>query len=156
MAIGLVKDSSVARDGADQGLGGIVDGRSCGECAARPSKGTPNGDTHVLAVCAAPSELDYFVALALQQHGQQSALRKGRDHNFPFSLSKRWTIFAGIPFIPSGRFASRDPTNRRIASQSLYKSANGHFGFVGMGGAGSRRPSCRIMPISSRADNLRS
>jgi hypothetical protein len=99
MAIGLVKDSSVARDGADQGLGGIVDGRSCGECAARPSKGTPNGGTHVLAVCAAPSELDYFVALALQQHGQQSALRKGRDHNFPFSLSKRWTIFAGIPFI---------------------------------------------------------
>jgi hypothetical protein len=135
MAIGLVKDSSVARDGADQGLGGIVDGRWCGECAARPSEGIPNGGTHVLAVCAAPGQLDYFATLALQQHGQQSALRKGRRHNFLFSLSKRWTIFAGIPFIPSGRFASgrtsalifgqndhsqtsRDPTNRRIASQS--------------------------------------
>jgi hypothetical protein len=109
MAIGLVKDSSVARDGADQGLGGIVDGRCCGECAARPSEGIPNGGTQVLAVCAAPGQLDYSATLALQQHGQQSALRKGRRHNFLFSLSKRWTIFAGIPFIPSGRFASRDP-----------------------------------------------
>ena len=116
MAIGLVKDSSVARDGADQGLGGIVDGRWCGECAARPSEGIPNGGTHMLAVCAAPGQLDYFATLALQQHGQQSALRKGRRHIFLFSLSKRWTIFAGIPFIPSGRFASRDPTNRRIVS----------------------------------------
>ena len=119
MAIGLVKDSSVARDSADQGLGGIVDGCWCGECAARPSEGIPNGGTHVLAVCAAPGQLDYFATLALQQHGQQSALRKGRRHNFLFSLSKRWTIFAGIPFIPSGRFASRDPTNRRTWRKSL-------------------------------------
>jgi hypothetical protein len=101
----LVKDLSVARDGADQGLGGIVDGRWCSECAARPSEGIPNGGTQVLAVCAAPGELDYFATLALQQHGEQSALRNGRRHNFLFSLSKRWTIFAGIPFIPSGRFA---------------------------------------------------
>ena len=33
---------------------------------------------HVLALCTTPGQLDYFVALALQQHGQQSALCKGR------------------------------------------------------------------------------
>jgi hypothetical protein len=69
-AIGLAKDSSVARD---------VDQRWRGERAVRPSKGTPKGGTHVPALCALPSQLDYFVALALQQHGEQSALRKGRD-----------------------------------------------------------------------------
>ena len=77
MAIGLVKDSSVARDGADQGLGGIVDESSRCERAVRPSEGIPKGGTHVLAVCATLGQLDYFVALALQQHGEQSALRKG-------------------------------------------------------------------------------
>jgi hypothetical protein len=29
-------------------------------------------------VRATPGQLDYFVALVLQQHGQHSALRKGR------------------------------------------------------------------------------
>ena len=33
----------------------------------------------MLALCATPGQLDYFVALALQQYGEQSALRKGRD-----------------------------------------------------------------------------
>ena len=74
-----------------------------------PSEDAPNGRTHVLAVCATLGQLDYFVALALQQHGEQSALRKGRGHNFLFSLSKRWTIFAGIPFIPCGRVATPRP-----------------------------------------------
>jgi hypothetical protein len=61
MAIGLVKDSSAAR-------------------APRPSEGTPKGGTHVLAVCVTPGQLDYLAALALQQEGEQSALRerKGR------------------------------------------------------------------------------
>ena len=70
----------------------------------RPSEDTPNGGTHVLAVCAPLGQLNYFVALALQQHGEQSALRKGRGHNvvsFCFSCPKGWTIFAGIPFIPA-------------------------------------------------------
>jgi hypothetical protein len=31
----------------------------------------------VLAVCTTLGQLDYFVTLVLQQHGQQSALRKG-------------------------------------------------------------------------------
>ena len=56
MAIGLVKVSSVPE---------------------QPSEDTPKGDTHVLAVCATPGQLDYFVALASQQDGEQSALRKG-------------------------------------------------------------------------------
>jgi hypothetical protein len=82
MAIGLIKDSSVARDGCDKGLGGIVDEPWCRERAPRPSEVTPKGGTHVLsvcAVCATLGQLDYFIALALQQHGEQSALRKGRD-----------------------------------------------------------------------------
>ena len=80
MAIGLVKDSSTARDGSHNGPGGIVDEPSRRERAPRPSEGTPKGATHVLAVCVTPGQLDYLAALALQQDGEQSALRerKGR------------------------------------------------------------------------------
>jgi hypothetical protein len=74
-----VKDSRVARDSSHQGLGRIVDKRWRRERAVRPSEGIPKGGTNVLALCATPGQLDYFVALALQQHGKQSALRKGRD-----------------------------------------------------------------------------
>ena len=78
MAIGLVKDSRVKRDGSDKGLGRIADESWRRERAVRPSEGIPKDGTHVLAVCATPGQLEYFVALALQQHGEQSALRKGR------------------------------------------------------------------------------
>ena len=77
MAIGSVKDSSVTRDSSDKGLDRIADEGWRRERAVRPSEGIPKGGAHVLAVCATPGQLDYFVALALQQHGQQSALRKG-------------------------------------------------------------------------------
>jgi hypothetical protein len=76
MAIGSVKDSSVARHGSHKGLGGIIDERSRRQRTERPSEGTPKSGTHVLAVCLTPGQLDDCVALALQQHGQQSALRK--------------------------------------------------------------------------------
>jgi hypothetical protein len=79
MAIVLVKDSRVTRDGSDKGLGRIVDDAWRRERAVRPSEGIPKGGTNVLALCATPGQLDYFVALALQQYGKQSALRKGRD-----------------------------------------------------------------------------
>ena len=75
MAIGSVKDSSVARDGSHKGLGGIIDERSRREHTKWPSEGLPKGGTHVLAVCVTV-QLDDCVALALQQHGQVSALRK--------------------------------------------------------------------------------
>jgi hypothetical protein len=78
MAIGLVKDSSAPGDGSDKGLGGIVEQLWRRERAVRPSEDTPKGGTHLVAVCATPGQLDYFVALVLQQHGQHSALRKGR------------------------------------------------------------------------------
>ena len=78
MAIGLVKDSSLARDGSDKGLGRIADEPWRRERAVRPSEGIPKGGTNVLTLCATPGQLDYSVALALQQHGEQSALRKGR------------------------------------------------------------------------------
>ena len=75
MAIGSVKDSSVARHGSHKGLGGIIDERSRRQRTERPSEGLPKGGTHVLAVCVTV-QLDDCVALALQQHGQVSALRK--------------------------------------------------------------------------------
>jgi len=65
MTIGLVKDSSVRRP-VDQ---------LWPPC---PSEGIPKNGVHALAVCITPGQLEYFAALALQQHGQQSALRKGR------------------------------------------------------------------------------
>ena len=79
MAIVLVKDSSATRESSDKRLGRFADQRWRRERAVRPSEGIPNGGAHVLALCTTPGQLACFVALALQQHGQQSALRKGRD-----------------------------------------------------------------------------
>jgi hypothetical protein len=45
----------------------------------QPIQPVPKGRTRLLAVCSTPGQLNHFVALALQQHGQQSALRKGRN-----------------------------------------------------------------------------
>ena len=78
MAIVLVKDSRVTRNSSDKGRGRIADQRWRRERAVRPSEGIPKGGAHVPAMCATAGRLDYFVALALQQHGEQSALRKGR------------------------------------------------------------------------------
>jgi len=75
--LALLQDSGAARGGSDKALGRIADDRLRRERAVRPSEGIPKGGTHVLAVCATLGQLDYFVALALQQHGEQSALRKG-------------------------------------------------------------------------------
>ena len=76
----LVKDPSATRDSFDEGLGGIVDQRWRRERTMRPNEGIPKGGTHLLAVCTTLGQLDYFAALALQQDGEQSALRehKGR------------------------------------------------------------------------------
>ena len=82
MAIGLVKDSSVRRP-VDQ---------LWPPC---PSEGIPKSGVHAFAVCITPGQLEYSVALALQQHRQQSALRKGRRlfHNVVFPVfHKRFLI----------------------------------------------------------------
>ena len=70
----------MAPGGSHNGLGRIVDERGRREGAPGPSERSPKGGTHVLAVCATPGQLDDCVALALQQDGEQSALRerKGR------------------------------------------------------------------------------
>jgi hypothetical protein len=78
MAIVLVKDSSVTRDSSDKRLGRIADERWRRERAIWPNESIPKGGAHVFAACATPGQLSYFVVLALQQHGDQSALRKGR------------------------------------------------------------------------------
>jgi hypothetical protein len=74
-----VKDSRVTRNSSDKGLGRIPDEGWRRERAVRPSERIPKGGTDVLALRTTPGQLDYFVALALQQHGEQSALRKGWD-----------------------------------------------------------------------------
>ena len=79
MAIVFVKDSSAARDGSNKWLGRIADEPWRRERAIRPGEHIPKGGTHVLAMCATLGQLDYFVTLTLQQHGEQSALRKGRS-----------------------------------------------------------------------------
>jgi hypothetical protein len=65
----------MARNGSHRGLGRIVDARSCRECTP-PSEGTPKKSSQLPSVCATLDQLEHFVALALQQNGQQSALRK--------------------------------------------------------------------------------
>jgi hypothetical protein len=73
-----VKDSSAARHGSDESSARMGYGHGCGKRSPWPGEGTPKGSTHVLALCTTPGQLAYFVALALQQHGQQAALCKGR------------------------------------------------------------------------------
>ncbi len=75
----LVKDPSATRDSFDEGLGGFVDQRWRRERTMPPNEGIPKGGTHLLALGVSPGQLDCFVALVLQQHGEQSALRKGGD-----------------------------------------------------------------------------
>jgi hypothetical protein len=79
MAIVLMKDSSVTRDSSDKRLGRIADERWRRERAVWPSESIPKGGARVVATCATPGQLGYFVLLALQQHGEQSALRKGQS-----------------------------------------------------------------------------
>jgi hypothetical protein len=74
----------MARRGSHNGLGGIVDELWRRDRAPRRREGTPKGGTHLLALCTAPGQLKYLVALMLQQYGQQATLRKGRgcfSHN---------------------------------------------------------------------------
>jgi hypothetical protein len=78
MAIGSVKDSSAARDDHRKRSAESSTNDGVVSAGQQPSKVIPQDGTSVLAVCATPGQLDYFVVLTLQQHGQQSALRKGR------------------------------------------------------------------------------
>ncbi len=71
-------NSSLAREGSRQGLGGIVDERSRPNYAEWSRDGTPKRGTQVLALCATPGQLDYSSALLFQQHGEQPALRKSQ------------------------------------------------------------------------------
>src|SRR5437660_11586081 len=99
----------------------------------RPSEDTPNGGTHVLAVCAPLGQLNYFVALALQQHGEQSALRKGRGHNvvsFCFSCPKDGQFSQGfrsflrqVPY-KSRRAFAREGHTPRTRSASAWTAAD--------------------------------
>ena len=71
-------EESAVAEGTHNGLGAIVAQLWRRERAPQPSESTAKGGTHVLALGTAPGQLEFFVALALQQHGQQSILREGR------------------------------------------------------------------------------
>ncbi len=79
MAIGLGKRFKIgAGEYPTKCSARMAYGHGCRKRLPRPGEGTPKGSAHVLALCTTPGQLAYFVALALQQHGQQSALCKGR------------------------------------------------------------------------------
>jgi hypothetical protein len=65
--------------------GYVKDSRMPRECSynantrRQPSERARKSGTQLAAVCATLGQLDHFVVLALQQHGQQSALGKGRS-----------------------------------------------------------------------------
>ena len=94
MAIVLVKDSRAAREGdPTKGWTRMTDGHRRRKRPVWPAESIPKGGAHVLAVCVTSGQLNNCVALAFQQHGEQSALRKGRgqfSHNvvFLFFLSE--------------------------------------------------------------------
>jgi hypothetical protein len=81
LPIRLVKDSNVARDGSDKRISRITDERSRREDAVRPSESIPNGGSDLLTVCVTLGRLDYCVALALQQDGEQAALRERKGQS---------------------------------------------------------------------------
>src|SRR4030095_13448856 len=89
-----VKDLTAAREVSDESSARTADRHRCRKCAPRPGEGTPKGGAHLVASCPTPGQLAYFVALALQQHRQQSALCKSRgqfshDAIFLFFLVRR-------------------------------------------------------------------
>ena len=53
-------------------------GHGCRKRSPRPGEGTRKVGAHLVALSTTQGQLAYFVALALQQHGQQSALCKSR------------------------------------------------------------------------------
>ena len=73
-----LKDSSACERYPTKCSARMADGHGCRKHSPRPGEGTPKGGAHVLAFCTTRGQLDHFVALALQQHGQQSALCKSR------------------------------------------------------------------------------
>ena len=73
----LVKDSCVARNAFFKAPAEWSASDAAVSEPRQPIERTPKGRTRLLAVCSTPGQLNHFVALALQQHGQQSALRKG-------------------------------------------------------------------------------
>jgi len=78
MALASVRVLTAAREVSDESWAGTADGHGCRKRSPRPGEGIPKGSAHLLALCTTPGQLPYFVALALQQHGQQSALCKSR------------------------------------------------------------------------------
>jgi hypothetical protein len=75
--LAVVKDSCVARNTFFKTSAEWSTSDAAVSERQQPVEGTPKGRTRLLAVCSTPGQLNHFVALALQQYGEQSALRKG-------------------------------------------------------------------------------
>jgi hypothetical protein len=79
MANGFCEGSSVVRNASSKASAERSTSDAALSACQKPIEGTPKDHTHLLTSCSTPGQLDHFVALALQQNGQQSALRKGRS-----------------------------------------------------------------------------
>jgi hypothetical protein len=77
MAIGSGKDSYVARNSFFKASAQWWTSDAAVAERQQPIERIPKDRTRLLAVRSTPGQLEYSVALALQQYGQQSALRKG-------------------------------------------------------------------------------
>jgi hypothetical protein len=77
--LALVKCLSVARNAFSKASAEWPTSNATVSACQKPIEGIPKECTRLLALYSTPGQLNHFVALALQQHGQQSALRKGRS-----------------------------------------------------------------------------
>jgi len=77
MKLAVAKDSCVARNTFFKASAEWSTSDAAVSKRQQPVEGTPKDPARPLAVCSTPRQLDHFVALALQQYGEQSTLRKG-------------------------------------------------------------------------------
>ena len=75
---GYAKDSRMPRECPSNASVERSTSHSGANTRQQPSECARKGRTRLVAVCATLGQLDQFLALALQQHGQQSALGKRR------------------------------------------------------------------------------
>jgi hypothetical protein len=76
---GYVKDSRMPRECSSNASVEWSTSDGGANTRQQPNERARKGRTRLAAVCATLGQLDHFVVLALQQHGQQSALGKGRS-----------------------------------------------------------------------------
>jgi hypothetical protein len=100
--LAVVKDSCVTRNAVSKASAESSNSDAAESACQKPIEGTPKSRTRLVAVCSTPGQLNHFVALALQQQGQQSALRKGRSrgHNVVFFVFHKRLLILDLTMPP--------------------------------------------------------